>query len=252
MESPDFDADPAYAEQAAPISIASLNAHYAIGIDGEPFDLVGACMSLDADVIAFQEVWWPDAGGGWMQALGREGYQLSEFRQARAALSPTLAVNPKPGSSTGWWGIAIASRLPLTHPESIDMGRTPLDSVGRRAALRVRVEVGNAAHISVTTLHATHYVPFAPLHHRRLAEGLAGSTRSVVCGDFNLWGPLTGLAFRGWQRPVRGRSYPAHRPHSQIDHLFATNDLVVDNAEVLGEVGSDHRPIRARVAIRNP
>ncbi len=198
-------------------------------------------------MIALQEVWWPDQGGGWLQELRREGYQLAELPQARASLLPTLALNPEPGRAKGWWGTAIASRVPLANPETIDIGKTPLDPAGRRAALRVQVDVGSGGRISVTTLHATHYFPLAPLHHRRLAMGLRGSTRSVVCGDFNLWGPLAGLAFRGWQRPARGRSYPAHRPHSQIDHVFVTNDLVIKEAEVLGQVGSDHRPVRVRL-----
>ena len=232
------------------ISIASLNAHFGLGSNNAPFDMAGACRSLGADVIALQEVWWPDEGGGWLQELRREGYQLAEFPQARAGLLPTPDIHPDPRDNTGWWGIAIASRLPLTNPESIDIGRTPLDPVGRRWALRVQVDLGHAGRISVTTFHATHYFPLAPLHHRRLAQRLRGSTRSVVCGDFNLWGPLAGLAFRGWQRPARGRSYPAHRPHSQIDHVLVTGDLVIENAEVLGDVGSDHRPVRARVRTR--
>lgn len=229
------------------ISIASLNAHYGVGTDSQPYDLVDACRSLDADVIALQEVWWPDGGGGWLRDMRRAGYQLAELPQARAEVSPTLAVNPHKGNGAGWWGIAIASRLPFANPLSIDIGKTPLDPVGRRSGLRVEVDVGSTAPIAVTTFHATHYFPLAPLHHRRLARGLRGSTRSVVCGDFNLWGPLAGLAFRGWQRPARGRSYPAHRPHSQIDHVFVTGDLVVEHAEVLSTVGSDHRPIRVQV-----
>jgi endonuclease/exonuclease/phosphatase (EEP) superfamily protein YafD len=32
--------------------------------------------------------------------------------------------------------------------------------------------------------------------------------------------------------------------------VFATSDLVIENAKVLGDVGSDHRPIRARVRTR--
>jgi len=229
------------------IAVASLNAHYGVGRRSEPFDMVAACRVLDADVIALQEAWWPDHGGGWLQELRREGYHLAELPQARAGLSPTLGLRPRSGNSTGWWGTAVASRMPLANPESIDIGTTLLDPAGRRWALRVQVDVGNTGSISVTTFHATHYFPLAPLHHRRLARRLHGSARSVVCGDFNLWGPLAGLAFRGWQRPVRGRTYPAHRPHSQIDHILVTSDLVIGRAEVLGEVGSDHRPIRARV-----
>jgi hypothetical protein len=29
--------------------------------------------------------------------------------------------------------------------------------------------------------------------------------------------------------------------------MFITSDLVINHAEVIGEVGSDHRPVRVRV-----
>ncbi|MCB1290033.1 MAG: endonuclease/exonuclease/phosphatase family protein [Mycobacterium sp.] len=240
-------ADTAVTGRQAPIGIASLNAHFGLGRDGKPFDIVDACRSLDAEVIALQEVWWPDRGCGWLEQLSSAGYHLAELPQARVRLSSAAGIRPEAGTDHGWWGVAIASSIPLFSPEPIDIGRTPLDPVGSRRALRAEVRNGTGTPISVTTAHATHYFPLAPLHHRRLARALRGATRSVVCGDFNLWGPLAGLAFRGWQRPVRGRSYPAHRPHSQIDHVFITNDLVVHGAGVLAEVGSDHRPVRVEV-----
>ena len=155
------------------MSIVSLNAHGGIRSNGVPYDVAGACRSLDADVLALQEVWWPDGGGGWLAELRSQGYQLAELPLARANLVPTLAVSSEPTNGTGWWGIAIASRIPLANPESIDVGKTPLDPVGRRSALRVRVNIDDAAQISVTTFHATHYFPLAPLHHRRLAQGAA-------------------------------------------------------------------------------
>ena len=99
-------------------------------------------------------------------------------------------------------------------------------------------------------MHATHYVPLAPLHHLRLAKRLGRPDRSVVIGDFNMWGPLPVCSSVAGTRPVRGRSYPAQRPHSQVDHLFASPDLLVGEAEVLADLGSDHRPIRARIGIR--
>jgi endonuclease/exonuclease/phosphatase family metal-dependent hydrolase len=51
---------------------------------------------------------------------------------------------------------------------------------------------------------------------------------------------------------VRGRTWPASRPHSQIDHiLLRTNDgIEVVDHQVLPEVGSDHRPVRARLRVR--
>ena len=51
----------------------------------------------------------------------------------------------------------------------------------------------------------------------------------------------------GWRRTVRGRTWPAGRPHSQIDHILvrAADGTEVLHSEVLPGVGSDHRPVRA-------
>jgi endonuclease/exonuclease/phosphatase family metal-dependent hydrolase len=53
----------------------------------------------------------------------------------------------------------------------------------------------------------------------------------------------------GWRRAVFGRSWPAHRPHSQIDHVLVRDDVTVLSGEVLGATPSDHRPIRARLRV---
>jgi endonuclease/exonuclease/phosphatase (EEP) superfamily protein YafD len=74
--------------------------------------------------------------------------------------------------------------------------------------------------------------------------------RAVIVGDFNLWGPAVSALLPGWRRAVRGRTWPAHRPHSQIDHVLVRDGVEVVDAAVLGEVGSDHRPVR--VTLRLP
>ena len=51
-------------------------------------------------------------------------------------------------------------------------------------------------------------------------------------------------------RAVFGRTYPAHRPHSQIDHVLVNAHVEILGGEVLPACGSDHRPVRARLAVR--
>jgi endonuclease/exonuclease/phosphatase (EEP) superfamily protein YafD len=52
-----------------------------------------------------------------------------------------------------------------------------------------------------------------------------------------------------WRRGVTGRTWPAARPHSQIDHvLVRPGDVQVVDAAVLDACGSDHRPLFARLA----
>jgi endonuclease/exonuclease/phosphatase family metal-dependent hydrolase len=46
---------------------------------------------------------------------------------------------------------------------------------------------------------------------------------------------------------VRGRTWPARRPHSQIDHILVSGEINVRGGEVLPDVGSDHRPVRAEL-----
>ena len=66
----------------------------------------------------------------------------------------------------------------------------------------------------------------APVRHlMALKRGLAADGPQIIAGDFNFWGPPVGALFRGWQRPVRGRTYPANRPHSQIDHVLVRGGI---------------------------
>jgi endonuclease/exonuclease/phosphatase family metal-dependent hydrolase len=46
---------------------------------------------------------------------------------------------------------------------------------------------------------------------------------------------------------VRGKTWPSHRPHSQIDHLLVTPSVDALWGEVGPNLGSDHLPIRARL-----
>jgi endonuclease/exonuclease/phosphatase (EEP) superfamily protein YafD len=71
----------------------------------------------------------------------------------------------------------------------------------------------------------------------------------VVAGDFNLWGPPVRMLLPGWRRAVVGRTWPARRPHSQIDHVLVRGDVTAVTGEVLSDVGSDHRPVRVRLRL---
>jgi endonuclease/exonuclease/phosphatase (EEP) superfamily protein YafD len=73
---------------------------------------------------------------------------------------------------------------------------------------------------------------------------------AIVAGDFNFWGPGVVATLRdGWRRTVRGATWPAHRPHSQIDHILVNDAVKCLEAEVLPPFGSDHRAVRARLAV---
>jgi len=61
----------------------------------------------------------------------------------------------------------------------------------------------------------------------------------------NLWGPPLSLLLPGWRRAVRGRTWPAWRPHSQPDHIFVNEAVAVGGSSVVRAGNSDHRAVRA-------
>jgi endonuclease/exonuclease/phosphatase (EEP) superfamily protein YafD len=86
--------------------------------------------------------------------------------------------------------------------------------------------------------------------YRRLAAALPSvTTAAVLAGDMNLWGPPVSSYLRGWRRAVVGKTWPAHRPHSQLDHVLTTPPVTVVEAGVAEFAGSDHRPVVVTLAV---
>jgi endonuclease/exonuclease/phosphatase family metal-dependent hydrolase len=116
-------------------------------------------------------------------------------------------------------------------------------------AMPVDVDVPGGGTLRVVVTHIFHHLYGSPRQIRRVARAVdAGGPPAVVLGDFNLWGPPVSVLFgAGWSRPVRGRTWPAWRPHSQLDHIVCNAAVTATGGEVLPATPSDHRPIRARL-----
>ena len=91
-----------------------------------------------------------------------------------------------------------------------------------RAALVVDVVVdGRLVSVAGTHMSHMHYGS-----HRNWAElrdllKTGAAEDAVLLGDMNTWGPLVvSLFMPGWKRAVVGKTWPAWRPHSQIDHIL--------------------------------
>src|SRR5580658_661069 len=262
---------------------ASFNVHAGVDGWGRPFDWLAACRALDADVLVLEEAWEPDEGPGMVATIARDlGYAVFEHSLARGRVAlPDPAADgrwmrsldwrsvnhsiyldserPLSGSVTrsprfttaraGSWNLAVLTRLPVSRTEVIELGRLWRDRV-RRCALVVFVELAGRE-VAVAGTHMTHITYGSPLHYRRLARALdrvVGDAPALLAGDMNLWGPPVGLLLPGWHRAVKGRTWPAWRPHSQVDHIVVRG-LAVRSGEVRPDAGSDHRPIAARVGL---
>lgn len=259
----------------AVVSLSSFNVHAGVDGLGRPYDAVGACLDLDADVLVLAENWTPDDGPGLVDELCRHGYEARRGVAVRGWIyppadaaepgwGPLLRRRPGVGMRVQWpgrparpsgdaahgqLGLVVLSRLPVLGHAEIDLGQLPGD-VPRNAVV---VEVGPPdAPLRVVGVHMSHLRSGSPVQFARLRWALGEARRTVVLGDMNLWGPPLALLLPGWRRAVRGRTWPSWRPTFQIDHVLSSPDLRVADRQVGAHHGSDHRPIRVEIEVSGP
>jgi endonuclease/exonuclease/phosphatase family metal-dependent hydrolase len=216
------------------------------------FDVAGALRSFDADVLVLQESWWPDEGAAAVDLVAADsGATVHWASFGRGIVEPwPHIISARPHRASGRIGLAVVSRLPGRLVEMIPVGDAAGDPALGRCALHVALDVGGQD-LDLIAVHLSSRLPYAPpMQLRNLRRRLPPpDRRAVIVGDFNLWGPAVTALLPGWRRAVRGRTWPAHRPHSQIDHVLVREDVDVVDAAVLGEVGSDHRPVRVTLRL---
>src|ERR1035441_1932977 len=262
---------------------ASYNVHAGIDGWGRPHDVLGVCRRIDAGVLVLQESWRPEGAKSLAQEVADAlGYQVTEVDLAHGRRAPA-----QPNASARWmrrldwrttshaifldserpfsrrvvdsprfrsaepgsWGIAVLSRLPVRESEVISLKRLRRDRANR-AVVALSVEV-NGHPIGIAGTHMSHLSHGSALHFRALArmlDGVFGDEPVLLAGDMNLWGPPIHALLGQWHRAVKGKTWPAWRPHSQLDHLLVRG-LAVRESAVWPESGSDHRPVWARLAL---
>jgi endonuclease/exonuclease/phosphatase family metal-dependent hydrolase len=271
------------------LTVANFNMHAGVDGWGRPFDPLAVCATLDVDVLVLEECWTSDAGGpgsGQAERIAAAlGYQAVTCTLATGRLAPPhpaattrwmprlgfradnralyiSSVRPLPaaevasaryrGAEPGSWGIAVLTRGGAVVEGSRTLHLPPLarDRV-QRAAIVVDI-TSEGLPMSVVGTHMSHLHHGSPRHYRALNALLRTEARpdAVLLGDMNLWGPPVRALLPGWHRAVKGRTWPAWNPHSQIDHILVRGAVRAGAASVLAAAGSDHRPVRAELILR--
>jgi endonuclease/exonuclease/phosphatase family metal-dependent hydrolase len=232
------------------VRIATYNIHRSRGLDGRtrPDRIASVLRSIDADIIALQEVVGSGPhGGGHAEEIGAAlgmGWVMAPARQLRGH----------------HFGNAVLSRLPITAHFEHDLSWKTCEP--RRMQ---RVDVG----VDGTTLHVYNvHLGTAILERRHQAERLA----SIVCdrhvggaklvlGDFNEW--MRGLVTRTLSERLssvdlrnylqRRRTYPGVFPMLHLDHIYYAGRVEIASIELprtrLTLVASDHLPLVADVTL---
>jgi endonuclease/exonuclease/phosphatase family metal-dependent hydrolase len=242
----------------AELSLVTFNTHYGLRSlhdHATPYDLMAVLADLAADAMVIQEVWRPDGSRGTVDDFAEDhGYVMHHVVTGRATCRRRRWPHHHPDGE-GTIGTAILTRVAARRRPDVLVGPTVGDPAPRRAVVHVEV-AGDDSPLQLVGVHLTSRLPHGPpLQLRRLAATTPGrGTPAVIAGDCNLWGPPTLTVLGdGWRRAVTGRTWPARRPHSQIDHvLVRPGDVTVLDAEIGPDVGSDHRPVRVQVGWPGP
>jgi endonuclease/exonuclease/phosphatase family metal-dependent hydrolase len=207
------------------LTLASLNLHCGLSRRGDPYSVKAAVAALAADVVVVQENWCRSGGTSIAaQAAADCGYpEFAALDMVTDTPMVDLEIVGNPPDESGAWGLAIMSRRPWRRLTSAELGpAVPGDAVGPRLAQVAEFPMDGDVLLRVVNLHLTHRLLHGPAQLRHLIAELkgGGARPTVLAGDFNMCRPTIYLAWP--YRPVaRGRSWPAHRPVAQLDHILA-------------------------------
>jgi len=242
-----------HSEPRDDITLMTYNIRSGYGA-ADTFDLrrtAGTIIEADADIVVLQEVnrgnglnGYTDDIIGLMAVLRPAGYRYWTFGPAANLL----------------YGNAIISRYPIVASETF-----PYDTVVAedRSVLAARVKIGGRR-LAVYSTHLTHVGKSSPERVSQVNQllALAGSEGlpKAIMGDINTEPDHIEIqllesrytdAYLGAGGAPPGYTFRADDPHSRIDYIFTSSDLVPLEARVdTDTLASDHLPLIVRVRIQ--
>ena len=249
--------------------LASFNVlHGRSLVDGEvsAARLVEACTSLEADVLALQEIDRNQArsGGVDQTAAVAEGMGAAAWRFEPALVGEpgatwrAAAEEDDPASTEAGYGVGLVSRWPVRAWHVVRLraakvkapvavpggrGRFILLPDEPRVALAAEVDAPNGP-LLVATTHLSFVPGWNLVQLRRVTGALAAfGLPCVLLGDLNVPGSLPART-SGWRALAQVKTFPGAKPSLQIDHALGHGLLPVVGAVSAPELPlSDHRAL---------
>jgi endonuclease/exonuclease/phosphatase family metal-dependent hydrolase len=239
------------AKRTRTVRVATYNIHRCRGLDGRTQieRIAGVLASIDADVVALQEV------------VGASPLKAGQAAELGAALGMGWVMAPTRHLRTALFGNVVLSRLPIRHHQQYDLTWKTCEHRGvQRVDLALDEDTLHFynVHLGTSLLERRHQAAkLASLVHDRRVSG-----PKIVLGDFNEWA-------RGMAKDVLaerlqsidlskylrrgGRSYPGIFPILHLDHIYYEGKVEVLKVSMprdrLALMASDHLPLVADLKI---
>jgi endonuclease/exonuclease/phosphatase family metal-dependent hydrolase len=234
----------------ATLRIATYNIHRGRGLDRrvDASRIAAVIASLDADVIALQEVVGP----------GPDGMGQAEEIAAQLGMTPVMAATRLLRGRP--FGNAVIGRFPVRGHDRYDITWRHREE---RGCQRVDLDVGPGV-LHVYNVHLGTAIlerRYQATHLAKILDDPAAGKPCVMLGDFNEWlrGPATrvlterlnSLDLR--EHLKRRRTYPGVLPFLHLDHIYYRGEVEVIRAELkrtrAALIASDHLPLVAELRI---
>ena len=264
--------------------VATFNLHAGVDGWGRPTHAFDVVRDLDADVMILPETWRADdgpdfyeelrenlhvtggfaplargervttgvGGSSWQPRLahfvGERGLYFYEHRSlTKEQLTTRAGVDY---FEKGTWGLSLLTRFEVEDFQVISLGRLPRERVQRALVVARLNDSGRSFY--VLAIHGAHISHGSHQQYRKvneIASTLDPGVPLLIGGDFNCWRPLLRYFLPGWKTLARGRTWPSHFPHSQIDHILGRGPWV-STKSFTRDGGSDHLALIADIELR--
>ncbi len=227
--------------------------------------LVAACASLDADVLALQEIDRNQGRSGHVDqtaavadGMGAVAWRFEPALIGEPGATWEAAVDGDEAATSAGYGVGLVSRLPVRAWHVVRLRaakvRAPVAVPGGRGrfillpdeprvVLAAEVETGDGP-LVVATTHLSFVPGWNLVQLRRVTRALAAlGLPCVLLGDLNVPGGLPARC-TGWRPLARIKTFPGEKPSMQIDHALGHGTIpVVATASALELPLSDHRAL---------